>query len=116
LSVLGRKPLRGRDLEPADTQPGAPPVVLLTYSVWEKRYSKNESIIGKTVVIDGTPATVIGVTPPEAPWCNDIAPWLPFITPPSASPREMRNLLVFGRLADRVSIGQASAEAVAVAR
>jgi len=116
LSVLGRKPLRGRDLEPADTQPGAPPVVLLTYSVWEKRYNKNESIIGKTVIIDGTPATVIGVTPPDARLYNDIALWLPFITPPSPSPREKRNLLVFGRLADGVIIGQASAEAVAVAR
>jgi predicted permease len=116
LSVLGRKPLRGRDLEPADTQPGAPPVVLLTYRVWESRYNKDESVIGKTVRIDGTPATVIGVTPPDARLYNDIALWLPLITPPSPSPRENRDLLVFGRLADGVSIGQASAEAVAVAR
>src|SRR5262247_3450899 len=39
LSVLGRKPLLGRDLEPADTRPGAPPVVLLTHRVWESRYN-----------------------------------------------------------------------------
>lgn len=116
LSVLGRKPMLGRDLEPADTEPGAPPVVLLTHRVWERRYYKNESVIGKTVRIDGTPATIIGVTPPDARLYNDIALWLPFITPQAPSPRERRSLLVFGRLADGVSIGQASAEAVAVAR
>jgi len=116
LPVLGQKPLLGRDLEPADTQPGAPPVVLLTYRVWESRYHKNESVIGKTVFIDGTPATVIGVTAPDARLYNDIAIWLPLITPPPDSPRENRNILIFGRLADGVSMGQASAEATAVAR
>ena len=115
LSVLGRKPLLGRNLEPADTQPGAPPVVLLTYRVWESRYNKDESVIGKTVRIDGTPATVIGVTPPDARLYNDIDLWLSLDTP-QAMPREIRELIVFGRLADGVSIGQASAEAVAVAR
>ncbi|MGH9754453.1 MAG: ADOP family duplicated permease [Blastocatellia bacterium] len=116
LSVLGQKPLLGRDLEPADTQSGAPPVALLAHRVWESRYNKNESVIGKTVRIDGTPATIIGVTPPDARLYNDIALWLPLITPPSPSPREKRDLLVFGRLANGVNIGQASGEAVAVAR
>jgi putative ABC transport system permease protein len=113
LSVLGRKPLLGRDLEPADTRPGAPPVVLLTHRVWESRYSKNESVIGKTVRINGTPATVIGVTPPDARLYNDIDLWIPAEI---SAPREIRELIVFGRLADGVSIGQASAEAVAVTR
>src|SRR5262245_17205539 len=115
LSVLGRKPLLGRDLEPADTRPGAPPVVLLTHRVWESRYNKDESVIGKTVRIDGRPATVIGVTPPDARLYNDIALWIP-LEPQAPSPREIRELIVFGRLADGVSIGQASVEAVAVAR
>jgi predicted permease len=116
LSVLDRKPILGRDLEPSDTQPGAPPVALLTYHVWESRYHKNESVIGKTVFIDGTPATVIGVTAPDTRMFNDIALWLPLVTPPPDSPRENRNVFIFGRLADGVSIGQANAEAAAVAR
>jgi len=116
LSVIGQKPLRGRDLELADTQPGAPPVALLTYRVWESRYNKDESVIGKTVLIDEKPATVIGVTAPGTmlPADNDL--WLPFITPQAQSSRENRNLLIFGRLANGVSVGQANAEAGAVAR
>src|SRR5262249_53750119 len=62
LSVLGGKLALGRDLELADTQPGAPPVALLAHRVWESRYNKNESVIGKTVRIDGKPYAIIGVT------------------------------------------------------
>jgi predicted permease len=116
LSVLDRKPLLGRDLELSDTQPGAPPVVLLTYRIWESRYHKDESVIGKKVFIDETPTTIIGVTSPDTRMGNDNALWLPLITPPPESPRENRNVFIFGRLADGVSIGQANADAVAVAR
>jgi hypothetical protein len=42
LSVLGQKPLIGRDLDPADTQPGAAPVALLSYGVWERRYLRGK--------------------------------------------------------------------------
>jgi predicted permease len=116
LSVLDRKPILGRDLELSDTEPGAPPVVLLTYRIWESRYHKDESVIGKTVFIDETPTTIIGVTSPDTRMVNDNAIWLPLIAPPADSPRENRNVFIFGRLADDVSIGQANAEAVAIAR
>jgi predicted permease len=116
LSVLDQKPLLGRGLEPADTEPGAPLVVLLTYRVWESRYHKSESMIGKTVFIDETPATIIGVTAPDTRIYNDIGLWLPLIKPPSQSTRDNHDVLIFGRLADGVSIGQASAEASAVGR
>src|SRR5262249_53928483 len=66
--------------------------------------------------IDGAPLTVIGVTAPGIRLSLNIDLWLPLITPLSPSPRERRDLLVFGRLADGVGIRQASAEAVAVAR
>jgi predicted permease len=115
LSVLGQKPLLGRDLEPSDTTPGAPAVVILSSRVWENRYNKGEAVIGKTVSIDGSPATIIGVTPPGVTMRGENALWLPQITPQGQSSRENRNLLVFGRLAKGVSVKQASVEAAAVA-
>jgi putative ABC transport system permease protein len=117
LSVIGQKPLLGRDLEPADMQPGAQPVALISYRVWESRYNKNESVIGKTVLIDEAAVTVIGVTAHGSRMAAlDNALWLPFITPEAQSSRENRDLIVFGRLANGFSISQASAEAGAVAR
>jgi putative ABC transport system permease protein len=115
LSVIGHKPMLGRDLEPADMQAGAPPVVILSYRLWERRYNKDGSVIGKTVLIDEIPVTVVGVTAPGVmlPLDNDL--WLPLAVPPAGSSREVRDLLAFGRLAGGVGIGQASAEAATVA-
>jgi predicted permease len=115
LSVLGGKLALGRNLELADTQPGAPPVALLAHRVWESRYNKNESVIGKTVRIDGAPYNIIGVTAPGVRLVLNIDLWLPYITPQTPS-RGDRELGVFGRLADGVSISQANAEADAIAR
>ncbi len=118
LSVLGGKLAFGRNLELADTQPGAPPVALLTHRVWESRYNKNESVIGKTVRIDGAPYNIIGVTAPGVRLVLEVDLWLPYITPqtPSRGDRERGVGVVFGRLADGVSISQADAEAGAIAR
>src|SRR5215813_4870768 len=120
LSVLGGKLALGRNLELADTQPGAPPVALLAYRVWESRYNKNESVIGKTVRIDGVPYNIIGVTAPGVRLALNIDLWIPYITPQTPS-RGDRGVdggggVVFGRLADGVSISQANAEAGAIAR
>jgi len=115
LSVIGQRPRLGRDLEPADTQPGAAPVVLMTYRVWESRYNKNESLIGKTLRIDETSTTVIGVTADGVRLAGDNDLWLPFITPQTQA-RENRDLTIFGRLASGAGIRRASAEAGAVAR
>src|SRR5262249_40159196 len=98
------------------TQPGAPPVALLSYRVWESRYNKDKSLIGKTVRIDETPFTVIGVTAPDIHFWIDYSLWLPLITPQAQSLRGKRELFIYGRLANGVSIGQANAEAGAVAR
>jgi len=115
LSVLGGKLALGRNLELTDTHPGAPPVALLAHRVWESRYNKNESVIGKTVRIDGAPYNIIGVTAPGVRLAQNIDLWLPYITPQTPS-RGNRELGVFGRLADGVSISQANAKTGAVAR
>src|SRR5262245_23098585 len=112
LSVLGGKLALGRNLELADTQPGAPPVALLAHRIWESRYNKNESVIGKTVRIDGAPYNIIGVTAPGVRLALNIDLWLPYLTPqtPSRGDRELGVGVVFGRLADGVSISQANTE------
>jgi putative ABC transport system permease protein len=56
-SVIGQKPLAGRDFLPSDEQPGAAPVAILSYKVWENRYGKDLTVIGRTVRIDEEPIT-----------------------------------------------------------
>ncbi len=64
--VLGVKPWVGRFFtQDDDRTPGAHPVAVLSYSFWESRFNKDPNLIGKTILVNEHPLTVLGVTPPE---------------------------------------------------
>jgi putative ABC transport system permease protein len=63
LSTLGVKPIRGRDFAPEDDRPGAAPVVMLSYALWQRRFGGDEKIIGQQLTLNRESFTVIGVTP-----------------------------------------------------
>ena len=56
-------PALGRALTPDDDRPGAPPVALISYQLWETRYARNPSALGSIVWINRIPFTIIGVMP-----------------------------------------------------
>jgi predicted permease len=63
-SMLGVAPALGRLLQPGDaTVPGADPIVVLGHSYWQKRFNGDASIVGRAVVVNGSPFTVGGVVP-----------------------------------------------------
>ena len=63
-STLGVRAFGGRVLTADDDKPAAPPVVVLSHHVWQTTYGGDRSMIGATLVIEGHPFTVAGVTPP----------------------------------------------------
>ena len=63
LSILGAKPLIGRDLTEADDQPGSAPVVLIGETIWRTHFAKSPAVLGQQVVVDGVPREIIGVLP-----------------------------------------------------
>ena len=63
--ALGVRPWAGRLFtQNDDVTPGAHPVAVLSYTFWESRFNKDLSLIGKTILINEHPVTVLGVTPP----------------------------------------------------
>jgi predicted permease len=63
--VLGVRPWAGRLFTQEDDRtPGAHPVAVLSYRFWESRFNKDPNLIGKTILINEHPMTVLGVTPP----------------------------------------------------
>jgi putative ABC transport system permease protein len=73
---LGMSPLLGRVMQPADYEPGAPPVFLLRYKTWVNKFSADPSILNKTFVLNEVPRTLIGVMPPRFGW-GDSDVWIP---------------------------------------
>jgi len=61
-SVLGVKPVRGRDFLEEEDQPGARPVVLLGHGLWQRRFG-GVDVVGRDVLLDGVPHTIVGVMP-----------------------------------------------------
>jgi predicted permease len=63
-SVLGIQPAEGRLLLPSEgTKRGADPYMVLGYSYWQKRFGGDPHVVGRQVMIDGSPVTIIGVAP-----------------------------------------------------
>ncbi len=64
-STLGVNASLGRTLGPADDSPSAPPAVLLTYAFWQDAFGGDRSAIGRTIVLNSAPFTIVGVTEPN---------------------------------------------------
>ena len=63
LSMLGVAPRRGRVFTADDDKPGAARTAILSEAAWEKFFSRDETIVGRTVTLSGDPFTIIGVMP-----------------------------------------------------
>ena len=73
---LGMPALLGRVMQPADYEPGAPPVFVLRYKTWVKHFGADPQIVNKTFVLNRTARTLIGIMPPRFGW-GDADMWIP---------------------------------------
>jgi putative ABC transport system permease protein len=117
LETLRARPLLGRTFAPDEDQPGKDKVVVLTYRLWQRRWSGDAAIIGRTVQFGGLSYTVIGVLPPNfLPWetAEFVIPYV--FSPQAAQQRGMHFLRAFARLKPGVSVEQAQVELNAIAQ
>jgi predicted permease len=116
--LLRVEPHLGRGFERDDELPGSEPVVILAYGLWQNRYQADPSIIGRRLMLDGTPRTVVGVMPPGFAFPIRESLWVPVNTLQLEPKREGsgRRYFVLGRLAPGVSEREAQAELSSIAR
>ena len=118
--VLGVRAARGRVLEESDDlQPGAHPVVVASYDYWRNRLGGRDDAVGRKVLVNGSPMTVIGVAAAGfrgVDWGEVPSLWIPTMMKKQATPefdwlddRRGRWLHVFGRLKPGISLAQAQA-------
>jgi len=107
MKLLGARPLLGRGLVPADDQPGAPRVVLLSESLWRHAFGADLPVVGRAVRVNGQWATVVGVLPAAFRFPSGITEaWLPL----RLAPGRHQDVAVAARLAPSVQLEQARAE------
>lgn len=108
--VMRTTPLLGRDFSAADDQPGAAPVTIISYAFWQQRFAGDPNIVGKAILLDDKPHTVIGVA--RADFVHQGPPplWV-LMGPLNWKERDVRTGgNVIARLKPGVTIGQARDE------
>jgi predicted permease len=127
LPLLGVQPLLGRNFTTEEDRPNNDHVVILTYGLWQRRFDGDSAIINKTILLGGTPHTVVGVLGsgfrfPQTKWLGDLGERAtpPEIFTPFAIDRSKldamgnHNFGAIGRLRAGVSPQQALADLDAV--
>ncbi len=70
-----------------DDKPGAPPVVIISHSLWQSRYGGDPNVIGRTVTVNAFMPTIIGVMPPDLTFPANNHLWVPLVhMPPGVKP------------------------------
>jgi predicted permease len=119
-ALLGVDAAAGRTLAVADDRPGAARVVVLTDGLWRRRFGADHSLIGRSLVLDGSPYTVVGVLPPEFLFPIREAEFAAALAPDTDPLRGVRTSVNFlkpvARLKPTVSLEQAQEEMTAVAK
>jgi putative ABC transport system permease protein len=110
-SMLGVDLAMGRGFHADQETPGRDREVILASSLWKRRFGGNPAILGQKVRIDGRPFTVVGVLPADFCFLQpDLAVWMPLAVDDRFRVRDDHSVMVFGRLAQGVSIAQAQSE------
>ena len=125
--VLGVRAAIGRTLNPTDDAvAGGSPVAVISHDFWERRFALDPAVLGRTILVERTPVTIVGVTPPG--FFGEIVgtpmdAWMPVTLQPLLMPhqdrlrdRNMNWLLFMGRLRPDASVARAEAEFTAITR
>jgi len=118
--VLGVEPLLGRTLQTDDATTGRTNVAVLGYGLWQRRFGAQTDLIGKPIMLNGVPVTVVGVMPPNFQFHirqrsgtgRPAELWIPLSMPSDASVAGQRGrfLSTVARLKNGVSAESAAAE------
>src|SRR5690348_9850055 len=113
LAALGVPPALGRLFTPSDDAPDAPLTAVLTYGYWQRNFGGDPSVIGKTLIVDGSPNRIIGVLPQSFRFLDqrDLALIMPLQL--NRNKTQIGNFFYFGlaRLNPNTTIAQATSDA-----
>ncbi|HEY6987199.1 MAG TPA: ABC transporter permease [Bryobacteraceae bacterium] len=126
--VFGLQPIIGRGFSAGDAIEGRNSVIVLSHQLWVRDFARDPGVIGKAILLSGTPMTVIGVMPAgfDFPRLADVSQiigwvpeqaefWTPFVITPKAIEDGNFNYYALGRLRDGVTAARAATQMLPVA-
>jgi predicted permease len=118
LPMLGVEPVLGRLFVAGEDEKGTEHEVVLSHSLWQRRFNGDARVLGKSMLLNGASYTVVGVMPPQfkfAPfWATHAELWVPNVLSERRQSRGGNSLRVFARLKPGTTLQQARAEIAAI--
>src|ERR1041384_3292763 len=121
-NVLGTKPILGRAFTPEKQQDGKDQVVILSYELWQRQLNSDPHAVGKSILLNLRPYTIVGVMPANAPTLpatlidKPALLYRPVAEEANEKLRSARHLRAIGRLKDGVTLAQAQSELNVIAQ
>lgn len=116
LPLMGARPAIGRLLTRDDHRPDAPAVAVIAYDLWQKSFGGDRTILGRRVLIDSVPTTIVGVMPLGGNYPTFAGAWQPVSHYKDQDVLKRRGLHADSRTVARLRSGVDSARAVALMR
>ncbi|HSS52011.1 MAG TPA: ABC transporter permease [Thermoanaerobaculia bacterium] len=115
-TLLGVRPALGRSFTSGEDQPGGECVLVLSHALWQRRFGGQPGAIGRTVALNDTRCTVVGVAPAAFDFPLGSAFWKPLRLDPGAESRGSNHLTLIARLASGATRASAQADLAGIAR
>ena len=117
LPTLGVEPVRGRNFLPEETTKGRNRVALISYGLWQRRFSGSDDAVGKSVYLDNVDYQIVGILPHDFQFGAPVDLWVPLeTTDPEVNVRNSHFLQVIGRLRPGATEKSVAAELDMVAK
>src|SRR5262245_7584251 len=113
--VLGVRPIAGRTFATADAR-AEPNVVVISERLWKRRFGAAPDLVGRPILLDGQPFTVVGIVPAAFEILYPSELWTPYLPRRTPEQRRMHYLQVLGRLKPGATLDGARANMASVAR
>lgn len=118
-ALLGVQPVLGRAFASNEAEPGARPVALVSYAMWQRDYGGG-NIVGRAITLDGVSRTIVGVMPPGADAVSADAQtadvWVPLSLDAPDMGLPVNSIDVVARLRDGVAADQSARELDQIAK
>jgi putative ABC transport system permease protein len=114
-TTLGIRPASGRGFRPGEDRAGAAPVVVISHSLWQRRFDANPAVIGQVVTLNQAGYTVVGVAPAGIDFPQKPDLWLPMVIDVARAGQYGESICVIGRLEPSVSLSAGQEEMDAIA-
>src|SRR5689334_399503 len=121
-NVMGTQPFLGRAFLHEEQQDGKDQVVVLSYELWQRQLNSDPNAVGKSILINLRPHTIVGVMPasfhslPAGLLNKEALLYRPAAEETSEKSRSARHMRAIGRLKDGVTIEQAQSELSMIAQ